>query len=62
MIDEEAAATLLIIICDQPHLMLLQKAAESCDGVDDDAWRSIIMDKNIVSIHRVRNIVLRSQW
>jgi hypothetical protein len=61
MIDEEAAATLLIIICDQPHLMLLQKAAESCDGVDDDAWR-IMMDKPIVSIHRGRNIVEQSLW
>jgi hypothetical protein len=61
MIDEEAAATLLIIICDQPHLMHLQKAAESCDGVDDDAWR-IMMDKPIVSIHRGRNIVEQSLW
>jgi len=59
MIDEEPAATLLIIVCDQPHLMLLQKAAESCDGVDDDAWR-IMMDKPIVSIHRGRNIVEQS--
>ena len=60
MIDEEPAAT-LIIVCDQPHRMLLQKAAESCNGVNDDAWR-IMMDKPIVSIHRGRNIVEQSLW
>ena len=54
MIDEEPAAT-LIIVCDQPHRMLLQKAAESCNGVNDDAWR-IMMDKPIVSMHRGRDI------